>query len=48
MFVKLLNVCQEYQVWLLYDFTVTATIVQKLKQFGVFAFAVKIFQKLTF
>jgi len=32
-----MNVCQGYQVWLLYDFNITATVVQKLKQFGVFA-----------
>ena len=37
-----MNVCQEYQVWLLCNFNITATVVQKLKQFGVFA--VKIFK----
>ena len=45
-FVKLMNVCQKYQVWSLYDFNITATVVQNLKQFGVFA--VKNFQKITF
>jgi len=38
-----MNVCQEYQAWLLYYFKLTATVVQKLKQFGVFA--VKMFKK---
>jgi hypothetical protein len=46
MFVKLMDVCQEYQVWLLYYFKLTATVVRKLKQFGVFA--VKMLKKITF
>jgi hypothetical protein len=37
-----MNVCQEYQVWSLYDFNITATVVKKQKRFDVLA--VKIFK----